>query len=172
MLTTKQYCILAEYTKNGRYPPSEGIRDFSVEGSVNVMIISYCPNKNQNISAQLKLHYKYLKEAHISNSHLTDFIKRRNSVSEAAEDFKQYENKNPKVCAEFKDYAEIIKWEIEKLKPKKIFLMGNKVARLADEYLRDFIEMKIEKENIIKIPHFYCLSFENNINEYKKQLGL
>ena len=158
--------IVHTYEKNGKYPQIEGFEDIKgFYGSGDVMIISFCPNDGQDITYQLKAHYFYLRQAKLSDAHLTDFIKDRMTAEAANEYFKKPEND-----AKMKEYAEIIKWEIEKYSPKKIFLMGRNVEKLVNEHLSKFLKGKgIESKYI---PHFTFLSYEPYIISYKKELEL
>ncbi len=168
-LNMQQKKIIGDYKKDGMYPTDKIIKGFY--GWRDVMIISFCPNKNRTRTKQLDKHYKHLEEAHLSGAHLTDFIKKRMTAKEAEEYYRKYKkNSDPEIIKEMILYLEIIKWEIGKEKLKKIFLMGRNAEELFSKYLEKDIKEELKDVKLVYIPHFTCLRHEDDIKDYKKKL--
>ena len=174
-LTENEQIIKSKYEENkgGRYPNHNNVKGYDGEGGKKkVMIISFCPNMKKDITAQLERHYDYLKEAGLSDAHLTDFIKVRMSPEDATKYYKAYYDKpNDKMKNEMKSYTNIIKWEIDHYTPKIILLMGRKAESLFKSLVKDFVKKEKLSIKTIKIPHFTMLSYEKCIKEYHEILS-
>lgn len=167
----KEYQEIEKYKKSGIYPKVpqyEKIKGFYGRGEV--MIISFCPNKNRDLTEQLKMHYFYLEKANLCDAHLTDFIKKRMYTKDANKYYKNYKKEDPDTVKEMNRYVEIIKCEIMEYKPKRILFMGWQVKELAKKHLIHFVEKKGIKYDFI--PHFTNLRHENEIVGYKDVLKL